>query len=264
MVIDGSSSWVTGRIVTTKRDIMDADGDYLQFNVDKRYITKQLIEYDFHRHFRKDELYHLDFPSTQDKLCIELCTLSSKINWRDKTKIIYRVHEHVCGHSKYYDISLLLKQNKIWDDDCVRYLSHILETCPSDHVVDAPSTNRPVSLSNMSREFNDVVAVDHFNLDATVFHCMDVYTRYSVGTVVSDKSMGTAVELLEQVWVTPFWAPSLLQGDKDFDNSTFSAYLKSIGTSFKPVPLLLHSKNPIESKHRIFRDICMRFKEANS
>lgn len=60
------------------------------------------------------------------------------------------------------------------------------------------------------------------------FHSMDVSTRNSVGLVVPDKCMETAVEILEQVCVTPFWNMGVLQDDKAFDGSTFSAYLEAI------------------------------------
>lgn len=53
-----------------------------------------------------------------------------------------------------------------------------------------------VSLSSMSREFNQLVCVDHMFLDEfKVFHIMDSVTRYSSGVVVPDTTMRMHINL---------------------------------------------------------------------
>lgn len=52
-------------------------------------------------------------------------------------------------------------------------------------VGDAPTGCRPVSLSTISLELNDTVAIDYKHLDGLdILHCMDVSTRYSTDAVV--------------------------------------------------------------------------------
>ena len=146
----------------------------------------------------------------------------------------------------------------------MKYLSQLLETCQHCRVTGAPSPNRPVSLSAMSTNCNDVVCVDHFHLDDhDVFHVMDTTSRYSVSAVVESTGMEEAIQQFEICWITPFWAPQYIQGDQAFNNDIFKNYLKKQGTEFRPVPPRRHSKNTIESKHRIIRDIYLRLKSAN-
>lgn len=65
-------------------------------------------------------------------------------------------------------------------------------------MVKQPLGMRPVSLSRISRNFNEVVCIDHLHLnDVTVFHVMDSATRYSTGSVVSDRTPESAIHELE-------------------------------------------------------------------
>lgn len=73
-------------------------------------------------------------------------------------------------------------------------LSKVLDTCENCHAVDPLSGNRDVSLSSMSRGFNEVVCVDHVHLGGhTVFHAMDSVTRYSAGELVPSTGLADAV-----------------------------------------------------------------------
>ena len=265
LVIEGSSPWVVGRNVTTKRNIIHASGDYLQFfQPDGNELTLDLIEHDMHSYLPRSKFYHDAYISTHDPTSAALCNFSVTMNWKDTKKIIDRVHAHVCGHSNYNDISLLLKRNQLWDDHCVDYISELLQTCPHCHVVDTPAGRRPVSLSTISREFHDTVAVDHYHLDGlNIFHCMDVSTRYSAGAVVESTAMTEAIEEFETTWIKPFWSPGAVQGDKAFDNATFREYLLAHDIDFRPVPPRRHNKNAIESRNRILRNIYMRLRHAN-
>ena len=111
--------------------------------------------------------------------------------------IIDKVHNHVFGHSSFTDIKSLLERNGIWNDDAHKCLSTIIETCSSCNETSLPKQARKVLISSMSREFNEVVCIDHLFLDEVpVFHAKDSVTRYSVGTIVPDTKLLHAISLL--------------------------------------------------------------------
>lgn len=41
--------------------------------------------------------------------------------------IVEKVHQHVCGHSNYTDMRVLLERNNFWNDQVEKYLSQVLE-----------------------------------------------------------------------------------------------------------------------------------------
>lgn len=260
LIIQGSSPWIIERNVTSQVDIIHRNGNYLEFSVSHSNTTNTLglINSDLHSYLPRHKFSHNKFVSVQDPHSEAICSHTSDavLSWNDKKNIINRVHKHTCGHSNYKDIKLLLQRNKIWDENCVGFLSYLLESCPHCAVVSQPSRNRTVSLRSMSSNFNDVVCVDHFFLNnMDVFHAMDYHTRYSAGTIVESPNMEYAIQFLEAGWISPFWTPAAIRGDQAFNNSIFLGYLSSHSIYFQPIPPRRHSKNAIESKHRIIRDI---------
>ena len=183
--------------------------------------------------------------------------------WAELKAIVDKVHHHVCGHSNYHDIQILLDRNGLWNADVRKYLSTVLYTCSSCTVVQEPKGRRPVSLSSMSRDFNQLVCVDHLFVDShKVFYCMDSVTRYSAGCVVTDTTMQASISTFDLHWITPFWIPQTVLFDQAFNNTEFTAYLSCLGINSRPIPPRRHNKNVIESKHRIIRDIYLRLRSA--
>ncbi len=157
--------------------------------------------------------------------------------------IIDKVHKHVCGHSTFTDIKTLLQRNDFWSEDAKKYLAETLEKCPSCLTTSLPKKSRKVALSAMSRDFNDVVCLDHFFLDDfKVFHVMDSSTRFSVGSVVPDTTMNSAIIAFETHWISPFWAPNAEIYDPAFKNDLMESYLKNNGIEGRPLPPRRHSK----------------------
>lgn len=141
----------------------------------------------------------------------------------------------------------------------------MFETCRDCDVVQSPTGSRKVSLRSMSRGFNGIVCIDHFSPDnKDVLHMMDSQTRYSLGSLTKSTSMSDAILMLDSLWLSEFWPPDFVQGDKAFDNSGFKDYLAVYDVRFRPVPPRRHSKNVLESTHRIIRDIYLRLKSAST
>lgn len=260
-----------GSLVVTSRapvNILHLDSNCLQFKLPDvdTFNTISLVDQGDHNYLSLSKFG----PSSEIQASIVdlICSFSSSstaVPFRPQLKrIIDRVHRHACGHSNFEDIKLLLERNKIWTSDYAKYLSHLLEECQHCAVTKTPSGSRPVSLSSMSRIFNDVVCLDHFfpdNLD--VLHIMDAQTRYSAGSIVPSTSMSHAIPVFESQWMSQFWPPDAVQADKAFDNNEFQQYLKVYDVSFRPIQTRRHSKNVLESKHRILRDIYLRLKSEN-
>ena len=126
----------------------------------------------------------------------------SKRPWKEVRPIVDKVHRHVCGHSNYTDIKTFLRRSNLWDCQIDKYLRSILESCDECRITALPNSSRKVSLSSMSREFHDVVCLDHMFLEEhCVLHVMDTKTRYSAGMVVSSTCIYDAIEAFESIWL---------------------------------------------------------------
>jgi len=229
--------------------------------------TERLVDHDFHSYLPWKIFCSTILKSgirSSKFFCATARIEGKTTSWPALKKIVDKVHKHVCGHSNYTDIKLLLDRNDLWNSDVQKYLENILETCSECHATALPAQSRKVSLSSMSRKFNDVVCVDHLFLDEfKVFHAMCAATRYSTGAVVQDTSMESSIEAFEAHWISQFWPPKDVLFDPAFDNSIFKSYTDLYDISSRPIPPRRHNKNAIESKHRIIRDIFIRIKAAN-
>lgn len=176
-------------------------------------------------------------------------------------KIADKVHSHVCGHSDFSDVKLLLERNKLLTPDVEKYLREIMNRCTACRSTAIPRTSRKVSLSSLNRNFNEVVCVDHIFLDdLCIFHIMDSKTRYSAGLVCADTSLKNAIYSFTTTWLSPFWSPINVKDDQAFIDTEFTNFITSIGATFGAIPPRRHQKNVIESKHGIIRSIFIRLK----
>lgn len=132
LVIEGSSPWVIRKNVTKHCDIIHSNGNLLRFGSDSISDTVQLFEHDNHSYISMVKFYIESVVSAHHPRVASLCASSAgfatKMSFDDSKKVVDRVHKHVCGHSNYEDISLLLKRNHIWSDDISHYLGQILNT----------------------------------------------------------------------------------------------------------------------------------------
>ena len=71
---------------------------------------------------------------------------------------------------------------------------------------------------------------------------MDASSRCSADTAAPDTVIEAAVEVLDSHWIYPFWAPTSIQFDKNFDNNNFEKYLVLQDINLRPIPERLHNK----------------------
>lgn len=274
LVIDGSSQWVVGRNVTNYCDILHVNQNILKLPPDASGNSQgsvTLVDRDMHTYIPHTAFTFQAETLTPRHETTLFCATAhidgnlAKKPWKDLKNIVDKVHKHVCGHSTYSDIKILLERNELWNAHVDKYLQRTLEECTACRTTARPKTDWKVSLSPMSRSFNEVVCVDHMFLDQhCVMHIMDTASRYSVGAVVQDTSMREAILVFDAHWLTPFWTPLTVAYDRAFKNSIFAEYLRQQDIEARPLPPRRHNKNVLESKHKIIRDVFIRLKEEST
>jgi len=266
LVIEGSSQWIIGRNVTQLCNIVRIGKNMLELPNNSGSIS--LRNYDLHCYvpyeiFCSQSSFERGNMATMFCAAAKLDTFEDIRPWKDVKSIVDKVHKHVCGHSNYSDMRILLERNNLWNKEVEKYLPLVLERCSNCHTTALPKNSRKVSLSSMSREFNNVVSVDHMFLgENCVFHIMDTKSRYSVGAIVESTTMAQAIEVFESTWLSEFWAPDVVAFDQAFDSKLFDQFLQKYGIGKRALPARRHSKNVIESKHRIIRDVYLRLKSS--
>ena len=277
LVIEGSSQWLIGRNVTSHCNQLRINDNRIQlpkFDHHQDYLS--IVESDTHDYIALDRFVQQDSSSTTsarsvvslagNSVCVSEST-SKQLKGRslsDITRIVNRVHDHVCGHSSYGDIRTLLQRNQLWNEDVQKYLSSIVERCPNCIASSSPPSNRKVSISGINRQFNDVVCVDHFWLDGQcMFHIMDSFSRFSVAQPVESTALVDTTIIFESMWISQFWPPGSVQGDLAFQHDQFQAFLTMYGIDFRPVAPRRHHKNLLEPKHGVIRAIFLRLRNAS-
>lgn len=161
LIIEGSSHWVVCRNVTRHCNIVHIDDNKIVFPKTRDSIS--LVDLQFHSHIPYGAFLGGVRPCSEDmskKLCCATAGLSNETNtrpWSEIKKIVDKVHKHVCGHSTYPDIKILLDRNNLWNTETNKYLSSVLEKCSSCATTAQPKGTRKVSLKMLSRDFNAVV-----------------------------------------------------------------------------------------------------------
>lgn len=118
-----------------------------------------------------------------------------------------------------------------------------------------PQPSQKVSISSLSTAFNDILCVDHFYLDDEnrLFHCINHATRHLTVKVLKSTNLDDSVTAFKASWLSQFWDPVALQGDKEFSIGEVKLYLDKLDIQIRPVSSGRHSENPIESKYAIIR-----------
>ena len=239
IVIEGSSQWTIGRNVTSKCDIIHSNRNYLQL---PNHIQIPITDVDFHS-FLPHSIFlrgnQQNYSNFRTKLFCATCNIPTsehKIPWKDVKKIIGKVHKHVCGHATLSDVEVLLKRNNLWNDEIQIYSTRTPSSCIDCAKTYMPKQGRKVSLSSLNRSFNKLVCLDHFHLgDLRFCHIMDAITGYSVGAVVPDTSIKSAISVLDAHWISPFWAPNTIQYDIVFNNHEFKDFFSTFDIQTSPI-----------------------------
>ena len=260
LVLEGSSQWVIGRNVTRNANLQHIERNAIQFYADGEADYIPLTNRGFLSFIKLSAFVE---PNASSVIrCLNGNMLIDK-TWTEVKNIVDKVHKHVCGHANYTDYRLLLERNELWNDAVAAYVAQSIENCTACKSTAAPQPNRKVSISSLSKHFNEILCIDHFYLDEVrLMHCMDLVSRYSTALAVDSASTKDAVHAFEATWASQFWYPDAVQIDKAFQVGCFKTHLDRLGIAIRPVPPGRHSKNNIESKHRVIRSIYLKLKHA--
>lgn len=192
LVLQGLSQWVIGKNVTDHSDILHRTRNSLKLGPENYPDYISLVN--------SSRLCYIPLSVFMDqhKIASALSSMNGNLlqrkSWSEIEAIVDKVHKHICGHAIYTDIKLLFDRNGIWNDAVEKYVSDVMSRCSSCRSSAPPQPSRKVSISSLSREFNNTVAVDHFYLEnIRVMHCMDTVTRYSAACIVPTASLDDAV-----------------------------------------------------------------------
>lgn len=102
-------------------------------------------------------------------------------------------------------MKLLLELNNIWDDLVEKYFGDSISGCTECSSTAPPQRSRKVSISSLSKQFNDIFSVEHFYLDSVcLMQCMDLATRYSSVFLVPSAKMDDAVFGFGIYWISHY------------------------------------------------------------
>ena len=159
VVLDGSSQWEIGQNVTRKSNIERIEENDVVFVANGESDSISMVEDDFLSYLPLDR-FTISRTHGSILSCLSAVTLDAR-TWSDVKKIIDKVHKHVCGHASFTDYKLLLERNGLWNDLISSYIGEIVTNCTACRSSAVPQPNCKVSISSLSKEFNEVLCIDH-------------------------------------------------------------------------------------------------------
>ena len=117
---------------------------------------------------------------------------------------------------------MLIERKDLWIPEVAKYLNRMIDSSEKCSRTYEPKQARKVSLSSLSRSFNDLVCINQSHLGSLRnFYMMCDSTRYSVRAIVPETGMETAIVALDSNWISQFWAPTAIRLDQAFANEPF-------------------------------------------
>lgn len=106
-------------------------------------------------------------------------------------------------------------------------------------------------MSSLDNAFNDIVCLDHFRLeDLTLFHIMDVATRYS-SRMLCRRSQLVRLNM------------DALHSDGASQTDVFKPFLNRYYLQLRPVPPRFNEKNKIELRPGVIHPVFIRLRQAH-
>lgn len=119
LVIDGSSNWVTGHNVTSRRNILQLDGNCMILcGLNGQRIVLLVIDAD-HHFYLPMKLFTTRESSSYSQAVI---ATAMAMLWSEVRPINDKVHKNVCGNSTFADMKVVLQRNGEWSDTASTYL----------------------------------------------------------------------------------------------------------------------------------------------
>ena len=128
-------------------------------------------------------------------------------------KMLHKLHKQF-GHRPKKVFVELLKSAQQWDQKFSKMIDQIIDGCEGC-ILRRRSPDKPAVALPMAKDFNHILSMDLKKWDDRhyILYFVDMFTRYTVGTVITDKKPETTVAKLFDNWIKYFTAPDMILTD---------------------------------------------------
>ena len=169
----------------------------------------------------------------------------------DVKKTAVKLHRYF-GHPSAQKLVDLVKDTEYNSKELLKEIKDLSKTC--EHCT-IHQRNRPkpkVSLMT-PKDVNDIVGMDIKDLSTGhhMFHCIDLFSRFSTTTIIPNKKKETIIEDLFQNWITIFGRPTTFLSDNggEFLNEEFLDMCDELEIVFKTTAAYAPFSNGICERH---------------
>ena len=138
-------------------------------------------------------------------------------------KTIRKLHRQF-AYPTAANLRILLQNSGVFDDRMADCLAEVMRQCRVYHVI-RKTPSRPVVALPRATEFNDLVAMDlkYWSENVYFLHLIDVFTRFSLATIVTSKKPEMIVHSVVKMWLgTGLRSPRKFLVDNDeFANKVY-------------------------------------------
>ena len=130
-----------------------------------------------------------------------------------QNRMLIKLHKQF-GHRPKRVFIDLLKSAEQWDPKFGKMIDKIIDGCEGC-ILRKRSPDKPAVALPMAKDFNHILSMDLKKWDNKnyILYFVDLFTRYTVGVVITDKKPETIVEALFNNWIRYFTAPDMILTD---------------------------------------------------
>ena len=129
-----------------------------------------------------------------------------------KIKMLTKLHRQFAHRPKPVFVNLLKTAGQ-WDESFSPLIDKIINGCEGC-ILRKRSMDRPAVAMTMANDFNQVLSLDlKIRGDKIILYMIDVFTRYTLGTVIPSKSPEHVVKFLIRTWIRYFGLMDALMFD---------------------------------------------------
>ena len=153
-------------------------------------------------------------------------------------KNFYKLHVQF-GHCTANRLVSLLKSSRYWTGKSKDVIHEIIDNCEVCRVYRRPSFKPVVGLPHSYR-FNECVAMDlhqvtELGKNSWYLHIIDLFSKFSVATLIDNKMSSTIVNEFIVIWVSVFGIPNAVLTDNggEFSNEEFRSMAECFNIRIK-------------------------------
>ena len=169
----------------------------------------------------------------------------------DEKKMAEKLHRYF-GHPSEKRLSDLVRSSDFRSKNLLKQIKEVSQKCEHCLVYQRNRSKPKTSLLSAS-DVNDLVGMDLKDLSTgdKMFHCIDLFSRFSMTSLIPNKSKETIVEALFQMWVSIFGRPNVFLTDNggEFVNQDFMDLCDELEINVKTTAAYAPFSNGICERH---------------